>query len=117
MTDREKLIELLGSTKYGNGSLIGKNFQEGFIAKIADHLLASGVIVLPDNARLILGKNLERIRENISCPQFGDDHYGAWGILRLDQRIIILSMIKTIDYLDRLLQEKFEAEAALKEGQ
>lgn len=47
MTDREKLIELLGSTKYGNGSLIGKNFQSGFIEKIADQLLASGVTVQP----------------------------------------------------------------------
>ena len=43
MTDREKLIELIGSTEYGNGSLIGKNFQKGFIEKIADHLIANGV--------------------------------------------------------------------------
>lgn len=42
---REKLIELIGSTKYGSGSLVGKNFQEGFIAKIADHLIANGVTV------------------------------------------------------------------------
>ena len=40
---REKLIELIGSTEYGNGSLIGNNFQKGFIEKIADHLIANGV--------------------------------------------------------------------------
>lgn len=45
MTDREKLVELIGSTEYGNGSLVGKNFQEGFIEKIAEHLLANGVTV------------------------------------------------------------------------
>ena len=43
MIDREKLIELIGSTEYGNGSLIGKNFQQGFIEKIAVHLLTNGV--------------------------------------------------------------------------
>ena len=40
---REKLIELIGSVQYGNGSLIGNNFQKGFIEKIADHLIAHGV--------------------------------------------------------------------------
>ena len=43
MSDREKLIELIGLTEYGNGSLIGTNFQQGFIEKIAAHLLANGV--------------------------------------------------------------------------
>ena len=42
---REKLIELIGTTEYGNGSLIGNNFQKGFIKKIADHLIANGVTV------------------------------------------------------------------------
>ena len=41
---REMLIELIGSTEYGNG-LVGENFQEGFIAKIADHLIANGVVI------------------------------------------------------------------------
>ena len=42
---REKLIEFICSVKYGNGSLVGKNFQKGFIEKIADHLIANGVTV------------------------------------------------------------------------
>ena len=42
---REKLIEVLCSVKYGNGSLIGNNFQKGFIEKIVDHLIANGVTV------------------------------------------------------------------------
>lgn len=46
---REKLIELIGSTEYGNGSLIGNNFQKGFIEKMADHLIANGVTVFPCN--------------------------------------------------------------------
>ena len=42
---REQLIDLIGSVEYGNGSLIGNNFQKGFIEKIADHLIANGVTV------------------------------------------------------------------------
>ena len=29
MDVREKLVELIGSTEYGNGSLVGNNFQKG----------------------------------------------------------------------------------------
>ena len=39
---------------------------------------------------------LNIIRQNIACPQFGDDHYGAWGALRLDQRRAIKKMVDTI---------------------
>ena len=45
MDVREKLVELIGSTEYGNGSLAGNNFQKGFIEKIATHLIANGVTV------------------------------------------------------------------------
>ena len=42
-------------------------------------------------------KFLEEIREKISCPQFGDDHYGEWGILNVNQRRTIKRLI---DYMD-----------------
>ena len=45
MDVREKLLGLIGSTEYGNGSLVGKNFQKGFIEKIASNLIAHGVTV------------------------------------------------------------------------
>ena len=47
MDVREKLVELIGSIEYGNGSLVGKNFQKGFIEKIASNLIAHGVTVIP----------------------------------------------------------------------
>lgn len=31
-------------------------------------------------------KQIEEIRDCVRCPQFGDERYGAWGALRLDQR-------------------------------
>lgn len=45
MNETEKLIELIGGTRYGNEnrSTVGTNFQRGFIEKIANHLLANGV--------------------------------------------------------------------------
>jgi hypothetical protein len=49
MTDKEKLIELIGGTRYGieNRSTVGVNFQRGFIEKIANYLLANGVTFTP----------------------------------------------------------------------
>lgn len=45
MDVRGKLVELIGSTEYGDGSLVGNNFQKGFIEKIASHLIAHGATV------------------------------------------------------------------------
>lgn len=63
--------------------------------------------------RLILGNELESIREKISCKQFGDDHYGEWGILTLNQRRIILRMIETIRYLDKMIENAKKGELGL----
>ena len=45
---------------------------------------------------------IREIRDYISCPQFGDDYYGKWGTLRLDQRIKIKDLI---DYITNLQEE------------
>lgn len=42
-------------------------------------------------------KELKKIREAISCPQLGDDHYGEWGILNINQRRTIKRMLDFID--------------------
>ena len=51
-------------------------------------------------------KWLEEIREKISCPQLGDEHYGAWGILTLNQRRTIKRLLDFIEaqeaYINRL---------------
>lgn len=44
-------------------------------------------------------KALKEIREKIACPQFGDDHYGEWGALTLQQRKTIL---KLLDYVKQV---------------
>ena len=49
-----------------------------------------------------MNDEIKKIRKYISCPQFGDDHYGEWGALRLEQRIKIKSLL---DYITNLQQE------------
>lgn len=49
MTDREKLILLIGTTDYGDGRIVAEYFQASFIGKIADHLLAGGVKIPEDS--------------------------------------------------------------------
>lgn len=118
MTDREKLVELLCQATFGvNKQTIESYLPPSAIAEVADYALAHGVIVLPRRIDLLLnGSTLLKVRESVACPQLGDDHYGDWGILRLDQRITIACMVKTIEYLDNVLTELLKAEAALKEG-
>lgn len=36
--------------------------------------------------RFLTINQIEEIRDCVRCPQFGDERYGAWGALRLDQR-------------------------------
>lgn len=37
--------------------------------------------------------NKEEMREYISCPQFGDEHYGKWGALNIEQRLCIKHLL------------------------
>jgi hypothetical protein len=54
--------------------------------------------------KLILGSELQRIREKISCPELGDKNYGDWGALRVEQRVTIANLIYTIEYLDKMVE-------------
>ena len=77
---REKLVELIGSTGYGNGSLVGHNFQKGFIEKIATHLIANGVTV---QEWVSVKDRLPEPKENAIClNRHGDmmiGTYTEWG--------------------------------------
>lgn len=43
--------------------------------------------------------DIKKIREYIACPQFGDNHYGKWGALRLEQRQKIKDLLDCITNL------------------
>ena len=50
-----------------------------------------------------MGRLTDQIREYISSPQVdGNEHYGKWGALRKDQRLLIADLCKYCD-----LQEKY----------
>lgn len=60
-------------------------------------------------------RDLEEIREKIACPQFGDNHYGEWGALRLEQRETILRLVSELQFLRKqyyyeLKQDRLEPE-------
>ena len=46
-----------------------------------------------------MNNEIKEIREYISCPQFGDNHYGKWGALRLEQRKKIKDLLDCITNL------------------
>lgn len=48
--------------------------------------------------------SIESIREKIACPQFGDDYYGEWGALTLEQRFTILHLINFIKVQDKEIE-------------
>lgn len=46
----------------------------------------------------------EEIREYISCPQLGDNHYGKWGALRVEQRLLIKRLLDDLDNADKTIK-------------
>lgn len=48
----------------------------------------------------------KQIKEYISCPQFGDNHYGKWGCLNLEQRRKIKQLLNKIDNLE-MIENKY----------
>ena len=66
-------------------------------------------------------KLTEQIREYIKCPQFGDKHYGIWGLLSYRQRFLIKKLCEQCDIYedaaDKFVKEniKFKQQLAEKE--
>lgn len=46
----------------------------------------------------------ERIRKAIECPQFGNETYGEWGTLNLEQRKFIKRLLDELDRADNYLK-------------
>lgn len=59
----------------------------------------------------------DKIRKAIECPQFGNDHYGEWGALRLDQRRYIKRLLDELDGADAYILQLYEENQQLKEQQ
>lgn len=64
-----------------------------------------------------MSKISNKIKKYISCPQFGNENYGEWGILTLEQRKLIKELAETCDMFeetaDALAKENKELEHRL----
>ena len=47
---------------------------------------------------------IDKIKEYIKCPQFGDLEYGKWGALRLEQREAYKHLIDIIEGLEQEME-------------
>lgn len=46
----------------------------------------------------------EKIRKAIECPQFGNETYGEWGALNLEQRKYIKRLLDELDRADNYIK-------------
>ena len=49
----------------------------------------------------------EKIRKAIECPQFGNETYGEWGILTLEQRKYIKRLLDELDRADDCVKKLY----------
>ena len=56
----------------------------------------------------------ERIRKAIECPQFGDETYGEWGVLNLEQRKFIKRLLDELDRADNYIKQVYLENQELK---
>lgn len=49
----------------------------------------------------------EKMRKAIECPQFGNEAYGEWGILNLEQRKYIKRLLDELDSADNCVKRLY----------
>lgn len=49
----------------------------------------------------------EKIRKAIECPQFGNETYGEWGALNLEQRKFIKRLLDELDRADNYIKNVY----------
>lgn len=58
----------------------------------------------------------ERIRKSIECPQFGNETYGEWGALNLEQRKYIKRLLDELDRADNYIKSVYLENEQLKDN-
>lgn len=51
---------------------------------------------------------VDKIKENIRCPQFGDIKYGKWGAQKLEIREALKFMCNLYDSMDYIIRQQQE---------
>jgi len=52
--------------------------------------------------------SVDKIKENIKCPQFGDLNYGKWGAQKLEIREALKFMCDLYDSMDSIIKQQQE---------
>lgn len=58
----------------------------------------------------------EKIRKAIECPQFGNETYGEWGSLNLEQRKYIKRLLDELDRADNYIKSVYLENEQLKDN-
>lgn len=58
----------------------------------------------------------EKIRKAIECPQFGNETYGEWGSLRLEQRVLIKRLLDELDSADNYFKKVYLENQQIKDN-
>lgn len=59
---------------------------------------------------------IEKIRRAIECPQFGNENYGEWGTLNLEQRKYIRKLLYDLDIADNCSKDLYFENKQLKDN-
>ena len=51
---------------------------------------------------------LKQIREFIACPELGDDHYGKWGAMTREQRLVMNDLIELAKKYFEIAKKRIE---------
>lgn len=130
MSERERLIELIGKAKYVGLETFKDRFLIIVLERLADHLLANGVIVLPcnmDNVRELNVYYKHHIKNKYAIVRYDCQRRKPYKIVSYDiqgKRLLQNKDIKLYDYLPSMnftvildgFDTKAEAEKALKGG-
>lgn len=59
---------------------------------------------------------IEKIRRAIECPQFGNENYGEWGTLNLEQRKYIRKLLFDLTTTNNFVKDLYFENEKLKEN-
>lgn len=59
--------------------------------------------------------SVDKIKENIKCPQFGDRYYGKWGAQKLEIREALKFMCDLCDSMDSIIKQQHETMKLVRE--
>ena len=57
----------------------------------------------------------DKMREYIKCPQLGNTHYGKWGALNIEQKVLTKRLLDEMDRADEYIKKLYLENDKLKQ--